>query len=192
MSLELYLVFITLILAILHMLAPDHWIPISILSAKRKYSDSKTGSYGFAIGTAHGILSSTLALVIAFLGISFLGYSKIKIASIVLLAAVCIYILLNAVKERKAERNVENTSLLVSIIPDPAFLPIVLSSTIYGYFFIGFLSVLFVVAGGLSLMMVVLLAHRGMLKSLEKVKPDNVDYVVVIVLLLTAVFIYFT
>ncbi|MCL4480512.1 MAG: hypothetical protein M1113_03385 [Candidatus Thermoplasmatota archaeon] len=192
MSLELYLVFITLILAILHMLAPDHWIPLSILSAKRKYSNGRTAYYGFAIGTVHGILSSALALVIAFLGISFLGYGKIKIASIVLLAAVCVYILLNAFKERKAERNVENTSLLVSIIPDPAFLPIILSSAIFGYFFISFISVLFVVAGGLSLLVVTLLAHKGMLKSLEKVRPDNVDYVVVAVLLLTALFIYFT
>lgn len=192
MGLELYLVFITSVLALLHMLAPDHWMPISILSARRKYSDGRTGSYGFAIGTAHGLLSSVLALAIAFLGVSFLGYERIKIAPIVLLAAVCLYIFINAVKEERGNESIEDTSLLVSIIPDPAFLPNILASTVYGYIFIGFLSVLFVLAGGFSLALVSILAHRGLLKGLERVKPVDVDYVVIAVLVFTAIFIYFT
>ncbi|MCL6014505.1 MAG: hypothetical protein M1323_02635 [Candidatus Thermoplasmatota archaeon] len=192
MNTEFYLILISITLAVLHMIAPDHWIPISILSAKRRYTDGKTATYGLFIGITHGILSTILALLVAFLGISIIGYDRIKIGSIVLLVLVCLYILLNIRKEVHETEKIENTSLLVSFIPDPAFLPIVLAATVFGGFFIGMISALFIVSGGISLMIISLFAKKGMLKGLEKIKPTNVDYIIVVVLAFTAFFIYFT
>ncbi len=192
MNIELYLILITLTLATLHMIAPDHWIPISIISAKRKYLSAQTDAYSFSIGFAHGLLSALLALGIAYLGVSLIGYNQVRIGSVILLAAVCIYIFANVLKEKKNSESVENTSLIVSFIPDPAFLPIVLASVIYGGIFVGTLSLLFIFAGGISLMIVTSFARKGMLKALEKVDPVNIDYVVILVLVITAIFIYFT
>ena len=192
MNIELYLILITLTLATLHMIAPDHWIPISIISAKRKYLSAQTDAYSFSIGFAHGLLSALLALGIAYLGVRLIGYNQVRIGSVILLAAVCIYIFANVLKEKKNSESVENTSLIVSFIPDPAFLPIVLASVIYGGIFVGTLSLLFIFAGGISLMIVTSFARKGMLKALEKVDPVNIDYVVILVLAITAIFIYFT
>ena len=192
MNIELYLILITLTLATLHMIAPDHWMPISIISAKRKYLSAQTDAYSFSIGFAHGLLSALLALGIAYLGVSLIGYNQVRIGSVILLAAVCIYIFANVLKEKKNSESVENTSLIVSFIPDPAFLPIVLASVIYGGIFVGTLSLLFIFAGGISLMIVTSFARKGMLKALEKVDPVNIDYVVILVLAITAIFIYFT
>ena len=192
MNIELYLILITLTLATLHMIAPDHWMPISIISAKRKYLSAQTDAYSFSIGFAHGLLSALLALGIAYLGVSLIGYNQVRIGSVILLAAVCIYIFANVLKEKKNSESVENTSLIVSFIPDPAFLPIVLASVIYGGIFVGTLSLLFIFAGGISLMIVTSFARKGMLKALEKVDPVNIDYVVILVLVITAIFIYFT
>ncbi|MFG1502794.1 MAG: hypothetical protein AAE984_05615 [Cuniculiplasma divulgatum] len=192
MNTEFYLILITITLAVLHMIAPDHWIPISIISAKRKYTDSTTATYGLTIGIVHGILSAMIALVVAFLGVSIIGYDRIKIGSVFLLAVVCLYILLNIRKEENKSEKIENTSLLVSFIPDPAFLPIVLAATVYSELFIGIMSLLFIVSGGISLMIIALFAKKRMLKGLEKIKPTNVDYVIVAVLAITAIFIYFT
>ncbi len=192
MNIELYLILITLTLATLHMIAPDHWIPISIISAKRKYLSAQTDAYSFSIGFAHGLLSALLALGIAYLGVRLIGYNQVRIGSVILLAAVCVYIFANVLKEKKNSESVENTSLIVSFIPDPAFLPIVLASVIYGGIFVGTLSLLFIFAGGISLMIVTSFARKGMLKALEKVDPVNIDYVVILVLVITAIFIYFT
>ncbi len=192
MNIELYLILITLTLATLHMIAPDHWMPISIISAKRKYLSAQTDAYSFSIGFAHGLLSALLALGIAYLGVSLIGYNQVRIGSVILLAAVCIYIFANVLKEKKNSESVENTSLIVSFIPDPAFLPIVLASVIYGGIFVGTLSLLFIFAGGISLMIVTSFARKGMLKALEKVDPVNIDYVVILVLVITAIFIYLT
>lgn len=192
MNIELYLILITLTLATLHMIAPDHWMPISIISAKRKYLSAQTDAYSFSIGFAHGLLSALLALGIAYLGVRLIGYNQVRIGSVILLAAVCIYIFANVLKEKKNSESVENTSLIVSFIPDPAFLPIVLASVIYGGIFVGTLSLLFIFAGGISLMIVTSFARKGMLKALEKVDPVNIDYVVILVLVITAIFIYFT
>ena len=192
MNIELYLILITLTLATLHMIAPDHWMPISIISAKRKYLSAQTDAYSFSIGFAHGLLSALLALGIAYLGVSLIGYNQVRIGSVILLAAVCVYIFANVLKEKKNSESVENTSLIVSFIPDPAFLPIVLASVIYGGIFVGTLSLLFIFAGGISLMIVTSFARKGMLKALEKVDPVNIDYVVILVLVITAIFIYFT
>ncbi len=192
MNFEFYLIGITFVLAILHMIAPDHWIPISILSAKRKYNNAKSSGYGFFIGIAHGILSAILALAVAFLGLKLVGYGEVKLASIILLIAVCVYIFINAFKEKENKSSIENTSLLVSFIPDPAFLPIVLAATVYGNLFLGVLSIIFIVAGGVSLMLVVMLARMGFLKSMERVEPVMIDYIVILVLLATALFIFLT
>jgi hypothetical protein len=68
----------------------------------------------------------------------------------------------------------------------------VLAATVYSELFIGIMSLLFIVSGGISLMIIALFAKKGMLKGLEKIKPTNVDYVIVAVLAITAIFIYFT
>jgi hypothetical protein len=191
MEIYLYLIFISIILASLHMIAPDHWLPITILASKRKYNSSRTGVISLIIGFSHGAISLALSLLVAYAGIDIFGVRDVKIGSIILLIIVSVYIFINTVKERKISENVENSSLVVSFLPDPAFLPIILLAISEGTLFTGLLGLLFVIVSGFSLFTVVLLVQKSIIKKIENLEPVIVDYVVIIVLLLTAAFIWF-
>lgn len=185
-----YIIVLALALASLHMIAPDHWIPFSVLSSKRGYTLGKSLSLSSGIGFAHGALSVLVSLLVAFAGLAFLDPQEIKIGAVALLVAVSIYMVINAIREENGNENIENTSILVSVVPDPAFLPIALVAVAYGNLFLGLLSLVFILASGIALLSVVYIARGSIFRKLEKLKPTTVDYVVVAVLLLTALFVY--
>lgn len=189
---ELYVIVLALTLASLHMIAPDHWIPFSVLSSKRGYSLRKSLSISSGIGFGHGALSVLVSVLVAFTGLAFLSPEEIRIGAVFLLVAVSIYMVINAVREESGNENIENTSILVSVVPDPAFLPIALLAIVYGDFFLGILSLIFILTSGFALLLVVYVARGSIFRKLEKLKPTTVDYVVVAVLLLTALFVYFS
>ena len=122
---------------------------------------------------------------------SFFGLNALKEVSIIVLAAVAIYILINVMRESKGSSNVENTSLVVSILPDPVLLPIIIASFPLGTREVTAVGMTFIVASALALIAVVAAVTAGLAKSLPKLKPTTVDKVVVVALALTAVYIYF-
>ena len=187
----LVFVAISVVVASLHMIAPDHWLPLTALSLKRKYRKGRVLEISAFLGVLHGSTSVILSLVALFLGLSFFGLNALKEVSIIVLAAVAIYILINVMRESKGSSNVENTSLVVSILPDPVLLPIIIASYPLGTREVTAVGVTFIVASVLALIAVVVVVTAGLAKSLSKLKPTTVDKVVVVALALTAVYIYF-
>ncbi len=89
-----FFIVISATLGALHMIAPDHWIPLTVISLKEHYNSSKIATLSLLIGLLHGFTSVTLSLFVVFIGIYLLPVYYIKVVSILLITAVCIYILL--------------------------------------------------------------------------------------------------
>jgi len=185
------LALVATLLSMLHMIAPDHWIPLTALSLKKSFSSKRVRAIAFLLGFLHGITSTALALLVVFFGVYAFGTKEIRIASVIIIIVVALYILVNSIRESHEKKGFENTSLLVSIFPDPAFLPILLVAASYGYFSVSLISIVFVITSAVFLLLIVMLVNIGLIKGLSKVSPATVDRIVVIALLLTAVYIYF-
>jgi|GEM_PF-3293187 len=98
---------------------------------------------------------------------------------------------IHTVRERKISKTVENTSLAVSIFPDPILMPIIIASYQLGNLVIGITGISFILTSTLAL----LAATKGILigvgRKLSNLKPVTVDYLIIIALILTAIYVYF-
>lgn len=182
---------IAILVASLHMIAPDHWLPLTALSIKRGYGNRRILLISAVLGFLHGSTSVILSLAALFIGVAIFGLNALKEISIVILIAVAIYMLIQTVRERRGSESVENTSLLVSILPDPVLLPIIIASYPLGNIVLGAIGISFILASTLALLVVTEGVLIGMARSLSRLKPVTVDYVVIIALVLTAFYIYF-
>lgn len=178
-------------LSALHMLAPDHWVPITITSYRKGFSKSRTYLLAAAIGLGHGVSSAALSLAIAVIGALFFPVYYVNLFAVLLLVAVAVYIVVKALRESEEGTKVESVSMLVSVIPDPALVPFILLAQGFGTFYSFALLGAFVIAAVVSVTIVVFLASVGLSRVLAKVRPQYVDYLVALALLLVAVFIYF-
>jgi len=193
-----YLLLVSLVLlAALHMIAPDHWIPISTISSIRKFSNLKKIVISILLGVLHASTSVAVAAVALAIGLvitkSYLSY--MYDAGEVLLVIVGLYFILNGLIERKKSQKVEalstNSALTVSIFPDVALVPILISATPLGFSEISILIIAFVSVSALSLSVIVLVASIGITSAVEKLEPRVIDYVMGIVLFITAAILRF-
>jgi hypothetical protein len=187
----LIFVVIAVVVASLHMLAPDHWLPLTALSLKRGYKKRRVLYVSAILGFLHGSISVILSLFVLFLGVTLFGLNALKEISIIVLIAVAVYLLANTIKETRASENVENTSLLVSILPDPVLLPVIIASYPLGKTELIIISISFVLASILALLVVLAVVMVGIAGRLSRLKGVTVDYVVILALVLTAIYIYF-
>ncbi|MGC8561793.1 MAG: hypothetical protein ACP5UZ_02550 [Thermoplasmata archaeon] len=187
----LVFVAIAIVVASLHMVAPDHWLPLIALSMKRGYNKGRVLLISTVLGFLHGSTSVILSLAALFIGVAVFGLNALKGISIVILIAVAIYMLIQTVRESRGSENVENTSLLVSILPDPVLLPIIIASYKLGNIELGVIGVSFILASILALLVVTAGVLIGVASKLSKLRPVTVDYVVIVALVLTAMYIYF-
>ncbi len=182
---------IAAVVAALHMISPDHWLPLTALSNKRGYGQTRVLKISALLGFLHGFTTVIISLFALFIGVSIFRLTGLKEVSIIVLIGVVLYILFNTLRERKGSKNVENTSLLVSILPDPVLLPIIIASYPLGKTEIAVISVIFITVSILAFTVVIKIVMAGIAKSLSKLKPTTLDEVVVVALVLTAVYIYF-
>ncbi len=177
-------------LASLHMIAPDHWLPLTALSIKRKYGKGRVFLFSISLGFLHGLTSVALSILALFLGVKLFGPEALKEISILILAAVAVYMLAVALREGNGSRKIENTSLIVSVLPDPVLLPIVVASYALSLQALAIVSVAFVLATILSLGAVMGAIMAGIGRSLYRLKPTEIDFIVIGALVVTAVYIY--
>ncbi|MGC8615377.1 MAG: hypothetical protein ACP5UU_06205, partial [Thermoprotei archaeon] len=52
------------LVAVFHMMAPDHWLPITIISETRRFSSAKKYGISASIALMHGALSSAIAIAV--------------------------------------------------------------------------------------------------------------------------------
>ncbi len=184
----LYVAVVALI-ALTHMIAPDHWLPLISLKAKRNYSRSRTTSLSAAIGILHGVSTSALSALIVFAGTLYLSVLLLRAASVALLIVVALYISVSAFIKKVGIAEIQQASLFASIIPDPALVPIFLTSASFGLAFTGVLIAVFVVVTTLTIIAVVYLTSLGMLAILKRIAPEMMEYTISAMLLLVAAYV---
>ncbi len=188
---------IAIIVATLHMMAPDHWVPLIVVA--ERVGMPRRRVYGMAgfLGILHAGTSATVALLVLFVGVVLIhGYvSDLNAASIVLLIAVGIYFAVTGYREREAEvmpdRISTGTLLSVSIFPDFALIPILLSAVSLSSLEIGIIILAFALASAASLMVMIYGLSLGFSRAIQKMPPRYVDYIISAILWLTALFIFF-
>ncbi|WP_048816774.1 hypothetical protein [Caldisphaera lagunensis] len=188
---DLILIISIILIASIHMIAPDHWMPLTVLSIKRSYSLGNIVFISALIGFLHSFISIIISLLILYLGLSLLNFTDLKYFSLALIFIVCIYFLVGLFKERKESNTLENSSLMVSILPDPAIIPFIINSSILGMNFLIFSIILFISISSLALAFISVLVNRGIIKALSKLKPYYADYLIIIILIITAIYILF-
>ncbi|MCL5787312.1 MAG: hypothetical protein M1581_01695 [Candidatus Thermoplasmatota archaeon] len=184
-----FLFLLAVLIAFFHMLAPDHWIPLTSLSAKRGYSTPKKYGIATLIGGGHATISGALGLLFLFLGFTFLknDVNELIYISIALLLIVGLYFIINGYGESKeTNRNVENSIIAVSVFPDFAIIPIMVSASEYTlpYGFLIFIG--FLISSILSINAIIYLNSKTIGKRMSEMKPENLDYVIGFLLLATA------
>ncbi len=186
-----------IVLAGLHMIAPDHWVPITVVSGSLNYSSGKKNTIAAGIGVLHAFTSMAVAgvaLLIGFLLVrSYFGY--VEVASILLLVGVGIYFIVNGYLEEEEDLRSASLSvksiLAVSAFPDFALIPIMLAaSSLSGLQILAILTA-FTLVSTLSLTLMVYGTSRGLSKALETVPPKYIDYIMGIILFATAAFLEF-
>ncbi len=187
----LYILISVIVLASLHMVAPDHWLPLAALSVKRSMKSSKSAAIASLLGLAHSSLSLLLSFAIIFLGMYFLGAAYFRLVAIAIIAVVCIYMFVNTLIEARKKAKIEETALTVSVLPDPAVLPFVVAAGLYGTTDLIYISVAFVIVSTAVLAFVSYAANRGLVAGLKNLNPITIDRVVILILIVTAIYIYF-
>lgn len=172
------------------MLAPDHWVPITVVSHRKSLPGSRTYLLASAIGLGHGLSSAVLSLVIAEIGTLFFPVYYVNLSAIFILLVIALYIIVQAIRETRAGTKAQSVSVFVSVIPDPALVPFILVAQGFGLVYTGVMVGAFVIVAVVSLTLVVLFASRGLSKTLEKINPQYVDYLIALVLILVAAFVY--
>ncbi|WP_292319668.1 hypothetical protein [Caldisphaera sp.] len=185
----LAIIIFTILISSLHMIAPDHWVPLNVLSIRRRFNYSTIMLISGLLGFLHSFVSVLLSLVLVYIGLNFFNFIDIKYFSVSIIFVVCIYILLSSLREVKENRNVEATSLIVSVLPDPAILPLIISSSSMGLQFLLLIIILFIITSTISLSLVTSLVNKGFLKALSRLKPYLIDYLIVSILIITAAYI---
>lgn len=180
------------------MLAPDHWVPLMIVSNKLNYSDGKTYANAAGLGALHALTSEAIAGVALIVGIlltkSFLHY--LLLSSVILLVIVGVYFIVNGYREEDPGASYSSSSIRsiisVSAFPDFALVPIMLAGSSLNVLSISAVLIAFILISSLSLLFMVYGAARGFSKALERVPPRYIDYVMGVILFVTAGIIAFT
>jgi putative Mn2+ efflux pump MntP len=184
-----------IVLATVHMIAPDHWLPITAISSIRKFSNARRSIYGFLLGTVHAITSAALAVAALTFGIfvtkNYLSY--LYDAGVILLVVVGLYFISNGLLEKRKPRGVEvissSSALTVSIFPDFALIPILIAGASLQALEMEIMITVFVLISAFSLSVVVLVTSTGISRAIGNLPPRYMDYVMGTILIITALLI---
>ncbi len=193
-SLYFLLLLVALSVSSLHMIAPDHWLPLTVISSAKSYSPTKKYGVAAGLGFAHAGTSIIVAVAIFYAGLvlihSYIGY--LLLAGEVLLVIIGLYFIINGYRESEGKTSISETSALsVSAFPDLALLPIVISGATLSGLQIATILLIFFLASGIALTVMVFVAGKGLGKAISRVPPKYMDYLIGGVLIATAVLIRF-
>ncbi|MEM3243878.1 MAG: hypothetical protein QXW72_05825 [Conexivisphaerales archaeon] len=184
---------VAVLIAVFHMVAPDHWLPITVISETRRFSRAKKYSITALIALLHGVLSSAIAMAVLYVGLVFLSkfVQYITFTGLILLLIVGAYFVINGFMERNSGSFAGNTSLAVGVLPDFAIMPLLLSGSALSLYQIGLIVTIFISAGIASLLAVVTVASFATGFALRRLSPAYFDYIIGIILFVTAASVYF-
>ncbi|QRF75881.1 hypothetical protein Thermo_01389 [Thermoplasmatales archaeon] len=184
------------VLSAIHMMAPDHWLPVVLISRRENYTRRKRLNLSLMLSSVHAVTSIVLAVGIVFLSLLFLHQfsTYLKDAGIVLMFAVGVYFFFNGVTEKSDEASFVKFSFIlgVSASPDLSLLPLLIEAQAYPSSYSELMILVFAFVSIVSLMIAVTVADFGIGKSLQKLEPRYMDYVMGAILIGIGIFLFFS
>ncbi len=195
MSQFIILLTVALLVSSFHMLAPDHWLPLTVISSARSYSKPRTYSLAATLGLSHAGTSIIVALAIFYAGLVLIHdyIGDLIILGQVLLIVIGIYFIVNGYREAEhtASAVTEKTVISLSAFPDLSLMPIVVSAASLTNIQISVILIVFTLSSAVSLTAMVVLADKSLGKAISKVPPKYIDYLIGAVLIATALLLRF-
>lgn len=187
------LLVVSILVSAFHMLAPDHWVPLTVISSTRKYSRTRTYTMGAALGFTHAATSIIVAVSIYYAGLVLIHnyVNDLIIFGQVFLVIIGIYFIINGYRETPfSESGITDTSVIsLSAFPDLSLMPIIISAASLQTIQISAILIVFAVSSTISLTAMAMLADKSLGRILSKVPPKYVDYLIGAVLIATALFL---
>jgi hypothetical protein len=186
-----------IVLGSLHMIAPDHWVPLTVVSNRLNYRKGKIFGTAAMLGALHALTSEAIAGVALLIGVFLVRQyiTYLEAASVILLVAVGVYFILNGYTEDEPESGYATSSvksiLAISAFPDFALIPIVLAASSLSPLNVAWLLLAFIIISAASLTIMVYVSTVGLSRALENIRPRYIDYIMGIILFITAGIIVF-
>lgn len=195
MDLFFLLLIVALLVSAIHMVAPDHWLPLTVIATARSYSSSRRYGAAAFIGLAHALTSIAIAAMVLLAGVVLTHryFNYLILAGEILLVMIGVYFIFNGYREEKAEETgiTEASALTVGAFPDFSLIPIVISAASLNLTQISEILGVFAVSSCLALVAMAYVAEKSVGKALSRVPPKYMDYVIGGVLIGTAAIIHF-
>ena len=189
------LIITVVLLSAIHMLAPDHWLPVILISRREKYTRRRRLGLSLMLSSVHAATSIVFAVGIVFLSLLFLHQFSVylKDAGIVLMFAVGVYFILNGVTEKPDEASFVKYSFIlgVSASPDLSLLPLLIEAQAYPFSYSELMIAVFAFVSTIVLLISVIVADFGIGRSLQKLDPRYMDYVMGAILIGIGSFLFF-
>ncbi|MGP6207866.1 hypothetical protein ACNF42_07570 [Cuniculiplasma sp. SKW3] len=183
------------VIGTLHMMAPDHWLPLSSLSRRFNYTRLRTQDIAAILGITHSLISVAVGIAASILGLIFVYYLNVGFTLVgrSLLGIVAIYFILNGYLESRQENHqvseTVKSALAVSVFPDFAIIPFMFSTLKMDLMNASEIVISFVAASTISISIMAYIGTKGLGNLLEKMPPYYVDYIMGIILIGTIPFV---
>ncbi len=195
MALFIVLISTVVLVAFFHMIAPDHWIPLLIISKTRKYTAKTKYVTAVLLGLGHSGSSVLVAIAVLFVGIEILK-SSIHILtdiSILLMFVIAAYFIINGLREANESSDdiMAKSALAVSAFPDLAFLPIFIAAFGTGTDHLTYIVLVFIAVTTVTLTAVVwVTSNIPGTDKLKQIPGRYTDYLIGLILIVTGIIIY--
>lgn len=181
------------------MLAPDHWVPLTIYCHSKKFTSRRSAVLAAAGGFAHvlgSLVVMALAIAVGFaLAASFSQLSNIVVG--VSFASVSLYMVVSGFRAPKTEddrvdlsRGAKWLVFATASSPELTIFPVYLSASVYG--FVGVTASLSAFTAGtvLSIVAVTMVGIKGMGRFLRAPgRVRQIDYAIAVAMAALAVFV---
>jgi hypothetical protein len=197
----------SLVLSLIHVAVPSHWLPIAVLGKSEKWTARETLVVTFLAGMAHAMGTILLGAIIGFIGLKMSSEHAIFteiISPIVLILMGLVYFAMDmhehshshdAMHERK---NRTKKSILITLITSMFFSPcleiesIYLSAGAFGWKAITLVSIAYLLVTVFGMMLLVWLAFTGLKKWNWHAFEHYERKITGFILILLGIIFYFT
>lgn len=204
------------IVGMLHMSAPDHWLTLCVLARNKKWAPKKLFGISFMTAIGHVGLSVVMGLVVVIIGLAFShlisDYLDTGIGIVMIVGGLIVGIIPLVRKNPhhhdhshehghnhehdEGEKYGKLTSKIgyfavlgAALSPDPSIIPIYFSAISAGFYFALELSIVFAAASILTLLLLVQLGTRGLVKTLARIPEKYNDSMVGFVIMAIGIYV---
>lgn len=181
------------LVASVHMAAPDHWVPITLVAEREHYTSLRKYASVASIGALHATTTIGISAAALFATRILFPFKTglVTDASALIMFAVGSYFIIQTYRSQGDEPIAATYAgiLSVSIFPDLTFLPILLSSISLSAIDQVTITTEFMIVTILSLVAIVAFVSPMLSRAMKKMPEKSMDYMVGIILIVLGFFV---